>query len=194
MTYKCSMRRTKLVSLMALLNLVLLAIVLWQAVLLRQQKTAYQTAHRLIEQSKADVRLAFPSPTARVATTPSETTNSAGPVNGSRDALLQDVAAPLTNSGKPKPDWRQVESADYRTYVKNLRDIGCPETTIRDIVSADLQNTFAARRAEIMAARYRDFKYWQTGPEEAAARQELERQRRALDTEVGSALSELVGS
>src|SRR5579863_3346546 len=23
--------------------------------------------------------------------------------------------------------WEQVESADYATYIKNLRDIGCPE-------------------------------------------------------------------
>ena len=29
--------------------------------------------------------------------------------------------------------WRSVESDDYPTYVSNLREIGCPEQTIRDI-------------------------------------------------------------
>src|SRR6267143_1034937 len=32
-------------------------------------------------------------------------------------------------------DWRAVESPDYRQYLANLRAIGCPEETIRDIIS-----------------------------------------------------------
>src|SRR5437899_3128213 len=37
--------------------------------------------------------------------------------------------------GTPAPpfDWRQVESEDYRQYVANLRALGCPEQTVRDI-------------------------------------------------------------
>ena len=34
--------------------------------------------------------------------------------------------------------WREVESDDYPTYIANLRDIGCPEQTIRDIIIADV--------------------------------------------------------
>ncbi len=34
--------------------------------------------------------------------------------------------------------WQEVESRDYPTYIKNLRDIGCPEQTIRDIIVADV--------------------------------------------------------
>src|SRR4051812_6817760 len=33
--------------------------------------------------------------------------------------------------------WKEVESPDYPTYIANLRDIGCPEPTIRDIIIAD---------------------------------------------------------
>src|SRR5437868_6638046 len=29
--------------------------------------------------------------------------------------------------------WSQIESSDYRAYIANLRAIGCPEPTIRDI-------------------------------------------------------------
>lgn len=43
--------------------------------------------------------------------------------------------------------WSQLESADYPTYVANLRAIGCPEQTLRDIISADLHATFARRPA-----------------------------------------------
>src|SRR6266498_4352074 len=43
--------------------------------------------------------------------------------------------------------WREVESADYPTYIANLRDIGCPEQTIRDIIIADVNGLYARKRA-----------------------------------------------
>src|SRR2546423_14159015 len=42
--------------------------------------------------------------------------------------------------------WEEVESADYVTYIKNLRAIGCPENTIRDIIVADVNQLYAHRR------------------------------------------------
>jgi hypothetical protein len=42
--------------------------------------------------------------------------------------------------------WSQIESQDYRTYIANLRGIGCPEQTIRDLVKADLDSLYASRR------------------------------------------------
>lgn len=48
---------------------------------------------------------------------------------------------------QPPLRWSQLESTDYGTYVANLRGIGCPEQTIRDIISADLDsNWYAPRR------------------------------------------------
>jgi hypothetical protein len=41
--------------------------------------------------------------------------------------------------------WSQIESTDYRTYVANLRSIGCPEQTIRDIIATDLHTVYAAQ-------------------------------------------------
>src|ERR1051326_5188840 len=41
--------------------------------------------------------------------------------------------------------WREVESADYPTYIANLRDIGCPEQTIRDIIIADVNALYARK-------------------------------------------------
>jgi hypothetical protein len=39
--------------------------------------------------------------------------------------------------------WRDVESTDYRQYVANLRTIGCPEQTVRDIVLAELNDLYS---------------------------------------------------
>jgi len=36
--------------------------------------------------------------------------------------------------------WSQVESADYPAYIANLRAIGAPEKTIRDIILADVKS------------------------------------------------------
>lgn len=41
--------------------------------------------------------------------------------------------------------WTQIESADYRIYLANLRAIGCPEPTVRDIIIADVNEMFAPR-------------------------------------------------
>lgn len=47
----------------------------------------------------------------------------------------------------PEWSWSSVESEDYRKYVANLRSIGCPEQTIRDIILADLNKLYAAKEA-----------------------------------------------
>jgi hypothetical protein len=45
-------------------------------------------------------------------------------------------------------DWSEIESDDYTTFVANLRRIGCPELTVRDIIIADVNQMFAQRRAQ----------------------------------------------
>jgi hypothetical protein len=39
--------------------------------------------------------------------------------------------------------WNQLYSNDYHIYVKSLRAIGCPEPTVRAIVTADVNSVFA---------------------------------------------------
>src|SRR6266699_5189049 len=43
--------------------------------------------------------------------------------------------------------WQEVESADYPTYISNLRSIGCPEQTIRDVIIADVNALYSRKRA-----------------------------------------------
>jgi hypothetical protein len=59
-------------------------------------------------------------------------------------------------------DWRQVESEDYKQYIANLRIIGCPEKTIKEIILADVNDLFAARRATI--TRTNHYEYWRSNP------------------------------
>ena len=82
--------------------------------------------------------------------------------------------------------WREVESPDYPTYVANLRDIGCPEQTIRDIIVADVNTLYARKRAaEVVMP-------WRTeldGKGLAAAAEKL----RALEEERRALLTRLLG-
>jgi len=44
----------------------------------------------------------------------------------------------VTNTDVKQMTWETVEAADYRVYIENLRNIDCPEETIRDIILADV--------------------------------------------------------
>ena len=80
--------------------------------------------------------------------------------------------------------WREVESDDYPTYIANLREIRCPEQTIRDIIIADVNGLYARKRAmEIVTP---EQQWWRTEPDTnvlklaAAKIRELDRERREL--------------
>ena len=59
-------------------------------------------------------------------------------------------------------DWRIVESEDYKKYIANLRAIGCPEETIRDIITADVNKLFEQRKRQVNGTTNR-FEFWKTG-------------------------------
>ncbi|MBA4148209.1 MAG: hypothetical protein H0X66_08835 [Verrucomicrobia bacterium] len=114
----------------------------------------------------------------------------------SRRPVIRQVTATTTNQasvtnslGSPqKLDWRAVESDDYATYIENLRAIGCPENTIRDIIIADVNYHYAQRRDRQTLTK--DFSWWRSDSEgsELSQRQQsleaLERERRLLLTEL----------
>lgn len=86
--------------------------------------------------------------------------------------------------------WGEVESPDYHTYVANLRDIGCPEQTIRDIIVADV-NAFFAKRAAT-EVKTPDQQWWRSTPD-AKLSAEAESKLRALDKERRELLASLLG-
>lgn len=58
--------------------------------------------------------------------------------------------------------WESVESPDYREYIANLRAIGCPEETIRDIIVADVGKLYTAKKRELRSEP-KKFEYWKAG-------------------------------
>lgn len=56
---------------------------------------------------------------------------------------------PEARAAKPVPSffqWTQLEARDFATFVKNLRSIGCPELTIRDIIAGELAEIYEQKR------------------------------------------------
>src|SRR4029078_4829838 len=69
--------------------------------------------------------------------------------------------------------WNQIESADYREYIKNLRSVGCPEATIRDIIITDIMRLYAARRGQFYH-NGKPFKFWETDEKRKPKAKQLE--------------------
>ena len=88
--------------------------------------------------------------------------------------------------------WSQVESADYQTYIANLRAIGCPEQTVRDIIVADLNQLFAPRYAALSKTAP-ELNWWRHFNKRKPVRAELTAQLRELDNEKKALLERLLG-
>lgn len=87
------------------------------------------------------------------------------PVVESESATVRQTA-PETSPSASTPartfNWEVVESPDYREYIANLRAIGCPEETIRDIIVADVNKLYAAKKREVQGDP-EPFEYWKAG-------------------------------
>ena len=99
-----------------------------------------------------------------------------------------------TNAVVRQINWRMVESEDYRQYIENLRAIGCPEETIRDIITADVNKLFEARRKEMRAASTNKFEFWKAGNMfNGMMDEEKIKQKQALAKEKRELLKTLLG-
>ncbi len=86
--------------------------------------------------------------------------------------------------------WAHVESTDYPTYIANLRNIGCPEQTIRDIIIADVNSLYARRRAmEIFTPQQ---EWWRSEPDPNVVKLAADKLV-ALDNERRGLLAKLLG-
>lgn len=97
----------------------------------------------------------------------------------------ESAEAPPSSGSQPTASaapfaWSKVESSDYSTYIANLRAIGCPEQTIRDIITADIAGVYNERRKaiETMASRPVEASSIRTAP--AARVQALEAEQAAV--------------
>jgi len=113
------------------------------------------------------------------------------PAPEKRNSATQPQVVYVTNQFR----WSEIESDDYRKYIANLRAVGCPENTIKDIILTDVMKLFAARRGQF-AHNGREFRFWETDEKRKLNTQQLEEQERqlaAIDKELPSVLRELLG-
>lgn len=87
--------------------------------------------------------------------------------------------------------WHEVESSDYPTYITNLRYIGCPEQTIRDIIIADVNSLYARRLATELTTP--EQQWWRSEPDTNVL-MVAEQKARALDDERRGLLTKLLGT
>ncbi|MED5277555.1 MAG: hypothetical protein VYD86_00440 [Verrucomicrobiota bacterium] len=66
----------------------------------------------------------------------------------------------VTNTVVKQMTWETVEAADYLEYIENLRNIDCPEETIRDIILADVNKLSKTKRRELDGKK--EFEFWKT--------------------------------
>ncbi len=86
--------------------------------------------------------------------------------------------------------WQQLETPEYPAFIANLRAIGCPEQTIRDIIVADVNQLYLKKR--LMEVVMPDQQWWRSAPDtnviRAASAKIL-----ALDQERRELLTTLLG-
>ena len=96
--------------------------------------------------------------------------------------------SPAPEDGSPPPGlpfrWSQIASEDLKIYRDNLRAIGCPELTVREIIRAVINERFGARRRNLLAPL--EDRYW-----DMVMREELIRRQAIPQTEWGRALTAL---
>lgn len=112
------------------------------------------------------------------------------------EAKPSQASAPAENTPSPqvvlrKFNWESVESPDYREYIDNLKSIGCPEETIRDIILADVNKLYDKKKLEVKG-KPKPYEYWKAGmPFLSNTDPEKVKALAALDTEKNNLLRAL---
>lgn len=91
--------------------------------------------------------------------------------------------------------WRQLEARDFKTYISNLRSVDCPEETIRDIITAEVNKIYAKRIRAVRQASQSEHPYWETtrNPWNPKKYYEQQKQIHAIEKEKSALLIELLG-
>ncbi|MFA6546014.1 MAG: hypothetical protein WCS99_16460, partial [Limisphaerales bacterium] len=99
--------------------------------------------------------------------------------------------APVTVTNAPPFHWSALESPDYIRYADNLRTVGCPERTLRDILLPDIEKLFDERAREITKTGGDTF--WETADQRDARQRQREAKLRALELEKRALVQQLLG-
>lgn len=86
--------------------------------------------------------------------------------------------------------WQEIESTNYVTFIANLRAIGCPEPTIRDIILAEVNALYDRKRTtEIITP---EQQWWRSTPDQQSVTAAMQ-QMHGLEIERRNLLTRLLG-
>jgi hypothetical protein len=104
-------------------------------------------------------------------------------------------AAVFKSGPEPKArsiDWRSVESVDYHEYIANMKAIGVPWVTIKDIILADVNHLYAEKAASLGPEP--NLNYWETEKARINSQEALWRGRLdELEADRKACLKDLIG-
>jgi LysM domain len=118
-------------------------------------------------------------------------TRRSAPVSGPPAATVETAVKTNVVVRRQFFTWAEVESPDYPTYISNLREIGCPEQTIRDIIIAEVNALYAKRLATELVTP--DQQWWRSEPDATILRVAAQKAK-DLDTERRLLLGKLLGT
>lgn len=100
--------------------------------------------------------------------------------------------AAVAATNPPPFHWSALESPDYAVYVANLRTVGCPERTLRDILLPDLEKLYDERKAAL--ADGPEDRFWETADVRDARQRQRDAKLRELELEKRALIRQLLGA
>jgi hypothetical protein len=121
--------------------------------------------------------------------------NSSVTVADNGSAATGGNAAALASSGKIS--WGNLQAADLKEFVRKLRAVNCPEETIKDLVLAELNRSFAKQQRSLWSE-LQNQDYWKpyqrkVDPTEQKKNRERSKQMQAMQKEKTALIVELFG-
>ncbi|KAF0180840.1 MAG: hypothetical protein FD161_558 [Limisphaerales bacterium] len=103
------------------------------------------------------------------------------------------AATPEPTPAPPDFNWASIESEDFKKYIQNLRDLGVPDETIRELIRAEITKLYRPKMLALRPASNPE-KYWERnyGPYNQQTA-EQRRQQTALYKEQAELLKSLLG-
>lgn len=129
------------------------------------------------------------------AITSAESANASAIIAGETTEISTDEA----NASTGKFHWSQLESAEYKEYIAQLRAFGVPEKVIRDIIIADVAKLYRPRFAALRPPKQpKNPNFWETRnqgfyPDRNMTKEQRE-QMRALQKEQTELIKQLLGA
>lgn len=126
---------------------------------------------------------------ARSAAPPNAST--AGGASPALETLATETGTKGETNGRPAFRWSDIESKDYKQYAAKLREIGCPEAVVADIIRADLNGSYGEKMAAVWRPEAQA--YWQKPKRQRPGPDELQKLD-ALTKEKEQGLKEVLGT